>query len=327
LSSDTLSDVLRAVRLQGAVYFFVDAAAPWVAQAPPAKAVAAAVMPGSEHVIEYHVITRGACWAGLLDGDAVKLEAGDVIVFPHGDAHVVWSTPGMRAEPDWEAYRRPGDEHLPFYYREGSETGDEIQLVCGFLGCDARPFNPLLSTLPAMIHVHGATDDSGLGQFIRVAIHESSQKRAGGECVLARLSELMFLEVVRRYLEALPEEQTGWLAGLRDRHVGRALSLLHGDPAHPWTLEALSQRVGLSRSALADRFTHFVGQPPMQYLASWRMQMAAGLLAGSHMSVAGVALAVGYDSEAAFSRAFKKAVGEPPAAWRRRRTMQSGATA
>jgi AraC-like DNA-binding protein len=326
MSSDTLSEVLRAVRLQGAVFFLVDAAAPWVAQAPPAKAVAAAVMPGSEHVIEYHVITRGACWAGLLDGEAVRLEAGDVVAFPHGDPHAVSSAPGMRAEPDWEAHRRPADEQLPFFYREGAEVGDTIQLVCGFLGCDARPFNPLLSTLPPMIHVRDAAGDSRLSQLIRVAIDESHQKRAGGECVLARLSELMFVEVVRRYLESLPEEQTGWLAGLRDRHVGRALSLLHGDPAHPWTLDALAQRVGLSRSALADRFAHFVGQPPMQYLARWRMQVAAGLLAGGHASVAGVALSVGYDSEAAFSRAFKKAVGEPPAAWRRRRTMQPGAT-
>ncbi len=324
MSSDTLSEVLRAVRLQGAVFFLVDAAAPWVAQAPPAKAVAAAVMPGSEHVIEYHVITRGACWAGLLDGEAVRLQAGDVIVFPHGDPHAVSSTPGMRAEPDWEGYRRSGDAQLPFPYRVGE--GDQTQLVCGFLGCDARSFNPLLSTLPPMIHVRGAADDNGLGQFMRVAIDESQQKRAGGECVLARLSELMFVEVVRRYLKSLPEEHTGWLAGLRDRHVGRALSLLHGDPAHPWTLEALAQWAGLSRSALADRFTHFVGQPPMQYLARWRMQVAAGLLAGGHASVAGVALAVGYDSEAAFSRAFKKAVWQPPAAWRRR-TMQPGATA
>jgi AraC-like DNA-binding protein len=305
MSSDTLSDVLRAVRLQGAVYFFVEAADPWVAEAPPAKAVAAAVMPGSEHVIEYHVVTRGACWAGLVDGEAARLEAGDVVVFPHGDSHVVSSTPGMRAEPDWEGHRRPADEQLPFPYQVG-EGDNQTQLVCGFLGCDARPFNPLLSTLPRMIHVRGGTDDSGLGQFMRLAIDESQRKRAGGECVLARLSELMFVQVVRRYLESLPEDHTGWLAGLRDRHVGRALSLLHGDPAHPWTLEALAQRIGLSRSALADRFTHFVGQPPMQYLTCWRMQVAAGLLAGGHASVAGVALAVGYDSEAAFSRAFKK---------------------
>lgn len=325
MSSDTLSEVLRAVRLQGAVFFFFDVAAPWVGQAPPAKAVAAAVMPGSEHVIEYHVITRGECWAGLLDQEPMRLEAGDVIVFPHGDPHVISSAPGMRAEPDWEAHRQPADEQLPFFYGGGGD-GDKVQLVCGFLGCDAHPFNPLLSTLPSIIHVRGAVGDRRLSQLIQVAIEESQQKHAGGECVLARLSELMFVEVVRRYLKSLPEEQTGWLAGLRDRHIGRALSLLHGNPAYPWTLEGLAQRVGLSRSAFADRFVHFVGQPPMQYLACWRMQVAAGLLAGGHASVAGVATSVGYDSEAAFSRAFKKAVGEPPASWRRR-ALRSGTTA
>ena len=194
------------------------------------------------------------------------------------------------------------------------------KVVCGFLACDAQPFNPLLENLPPVIKAGDPQDsDAGwLGQFIRFAMMESADKRAGGESVLAKLSELMFIEVVRRYLEALPAEQAGWLAGLRDPFVGKALSLMHGGPAQNWTIEKLAKEVGLSRSVLAERFTHLVGIPPMQYLAKWRMQIASGLLSDGSANVATVAAEIGYASEAAFSRAFKKMVGMSPSAWRRR---------
>jgi AraC-like DNA-binding protein len=179
----------------------------------------------------------------------------------------------------------------------------------------------LLAALPREIHCSGR-DPAGnarLSQFYQMAVAESHEQRIGSESVLAKISELMFIEVVRRYLETLPAEQTGWLAGLRDRHVGQALSLLHGQPARDWTLDELAREVGLSRSALAERFTLFVGLPPIQYLAKWRMQMAAGLLTDGQASIAQIAGEVGYDSEAAFSRAFKKIVGIPPATWRKSR--------
>jgi AraC-like DNA-binding protein len=147
---------------------------------------------------------------------------------------------------------------------------------------------------------------------------ESAEKRAGGEGVLAKLSELMFIEVIRRYLADLPPEQAGWLAGLRDPFVGKALSLLHGRPQRAWTIEILAKEVGLSRSVLAERFADLVGMPPMHYLAKWRMQLAAGLLSGGNANIATVAAEIGYASEAAFSRAFKKVVGVPPSDWRRR---------
>jgi AraC-like DNA-binding protein len=319
---DTLSDVLKAVRLKGAMFFLVDAYSPWAAEAPPAQVVAAAVMPGSEHVIEFHVITEGSCYGYLIGGEAVRLEAGDVIVFPHGDPHVVASTPGMRADWDLEGHQPPPGVQLPFSYTCNGGGMDKTILVCGFLGCDTRPFNPLLATLPRIIHVrHDAKVGNGwLSQFIQFALAESSNKQAGGECVLARLSELMFVEVVRRYLASLPPEQPGWLAGLRDRFVGRALALLHERPAQAWTLNDLAKEVALSRSALAERFAHFVGQPPMQYLTQWRMQLAAGLLARGTANMATVAMEVGYESEAAFNRAFKKMTGMPPATWRRSRS-------
>jgi AraC-like DNA-binding protein len=207
----------------------------------------------------------------------------------------------------------------PYHIGDATDGPDRLGLICGFLGCDVRPFNPLLAALPRTMVVSDRSGTDGwLAQFTRFAVAEATAKRAGSEGVLARLSELMFVEAVRMHLDSLPGEQTGWLAGLRDRHVGRALTLLHGRPAHPWTIEELAREVGLSRSALADRFMHFVGQPPMHYLAQWRMQVAAGMLSSGGPSIAAIARDVGYGSEAAFSRAFKKLVGTPPAVWRQR---------
>jgi AraC-like DNA-binding protein len=191
--------------------------------------------------------------------------------------------------------------------------------MCGFLGCDARPFNPLLQTLPRMLHVRGvgALADDLLSRLIELTLAESRTHRPGGECIRVRLSELMFVEVVRRHLAALPAARTGWLAGIKDQAIGRALSLLHERPEHAWTLGELARSVGLSRSVLAERFCGFVGQPPMQYLTHWRMQVAARLLADGASKVATVALEVGYASEAAFSRTFKKVTGVSPASFRR----------
>jgi AraC-like DNA-binding protein len=317
MGADALSDVLRTVRLTGAVFFDVDASSPWVAEAPPGRVLAPYIMPGAQHLIEYHVVTRGSCWGGLIDEPPRQLKAGDVIVFPHGDAHVMSSAPGMREPFDMNTMPRSPHPPLPIKIRQGGGGPDGSRVICGFLGCDARPFNPLLATLPRVLHVSEESGEGWLSHFIRFAMHEASHENAGGECMLARMSELMFVEVVRRYLKSLPPEQTGWLAGLRDRHVGRALSLLHERTAHPWTLDELAREAGTSRSVLAERFQHFVGQPPMHYLTHWRMQVAAGLLTRGTANVVGVAAEVGYDSEAAFSRAFKKFVGVPPATWRR----------
>jgi len=195
---DTLSDVLRAVRLHGAVFFKVDATTPWAAEAPAGESVAAHIMPGVEHVIEYHVITRGSCWGGLVDEPAIRLEAGDVIVFPQGDAHVLSSDPGMRGRPDAAAFGAVKHSRVPVSLSINGGGSDGAQLVCGFLGCDARPFNPLLATLPRVIHLRATAGDS-LPHLVELAVAESNQERAGGECVLSKLSELLFVEVVRRY--------------------------------------------------------------------------------------------------------------------------------
>jgi AraC-like DNA-binding protein len=327
--SDLLSDVLHTVRLTGALFFRVKACAPWVMELPDGATLASTVRSGAQNVVSYHIVTRGACWGGLSDGPPIHLEAGDVLVFPRGDAYTMSTARGMRGgppRPEIMAFMREMSAgRLPFVVREGGEAGTEMELVCGFLGCDMRPFNPLLATLPRLIHLSSAFGAAGdpLSRLIELTIAESQQSRPGSECIRLRLSELMFVEVVRRYLATLDPEQKGWLAALRDPTVARALALLHQRFADVWTLDALAAAVGVSRSTLAERFTHFVGQPPMQYLTHWRMQIAARLLEDKATKVASVALEVGYESEAAFSRAFKRIARVSPAAWRARRVPRS----
>jgi AraC-like DNA-binding protein len=319
MGADALSDVLKTVRLTGAAFFDVVGKAPWVAEQPPREVILPLILPGAEHLISYHVITEGGCYAALLGEEPITVAAGEVVVFTHGDRHVMSSRPGMRATAGGGAFGR-GAEQLPFALSYGEDGPVSAKVVCGFLACDALPFNPLLDNLPRVLKAgdRGGSEDGWITQFIRVAVAESGEKRAGGEGVLAKLSELMFIEVVRRYLDTLPAERVGWLAGLRDPFVGRALSLLHAEPARNWTIEELARNVGLSRSVLAERFNDIVGLPPMQYLAQWRMQIAAGSLANGNANMASIAAEIGYESEASFSRAFKKIVGTAPSAWRQR---------
>lgn len=325
MDTDAFSEVLRAVRLTGVVFFRLNVREPWVAETPPTAICAPFIMPQAQHLIEYHIISEGNCWGGLVDAPPVRLQAGDIIAFPQGDPHVLSSAPGLRDPPDLDFYQGISTTPPPFTLTLGPGGPPSARIICGFLGCDARPFNPLLSALPRMLHVRtsGRGDGSWLHHLIGAAVAEAAQSRMGRDCILARSSELMFVELVRRHVEAMPAGETGWFAALRDMHVGRALNLLHGKAATPWTLESLAREAGLSRSAFAERFTTLVGQPPMQYLARWRMQLAAGLLAGGNQAVAQIASEVGYESEAAFSRAFRKLVGMPPATWRRARGLTS----
>ena len=331
MGTDVLSELLSAVRLTGSVFFDVTARSPWVAEAPPSARIAGSVTPGAQHAIEYHVVTSGSCWISLVDDGAfepIRLAEGDVAVIPHGNSHALSSAPGMRAEPEWEVHRRPADENaLPFKLTTGSEGPSDAHLVCGFFSCDVRPFNPLLDSLPRFIRCGRGTPMASHGvldSFIRLATTEANSKRPGSQSILNRLSELMFVEVIRMHMDQLAENNTGWLAGLRDPLVGRALTLLHGRPAHAWTLDELAAEAGASRSALADRFAHLTGYPPIQYLTQWRMQLAAKRLMDTNAKVAAVAEAVGYDSEAAFSRAFKKITGRSPSEWRSTSSLAAG---
>jgi AraC-like DNA-binding protein len=327
MTQDTLSDVLRSVRLRGAVFYYLNYGREWAAEAPAAREIADAVMPGAEHVMEYHVITKGSGWAAIVGQPPVRLATGDIVMFPHGDAHVMSSAPGMRPERfdvEWAFATRNDPKPIPvtFHSTDALSLGPampsaQTHVVCGFLACDLRPFNPLIATLPRLLHLPRSGNGDWIPAALEQAVTASQNRSPGSEALLERLSEMMFVDAIRRYVEQLPEQSSGWLAGLRDRHVGRALALLHADPARDWTIDVLAAEVALSRSAFHDRFLQLVGQPPMQYLTQWRMQRAARLLSETQAPVASIALEVGYDSEAAFSRAFKRAAGKPPAAWRR----------
>jgi AraC-like DNA-binding protein len=322
-ASDVLSDVLRTVRLTGSMLFLVDATAPWRSHAPETRAFAPQVMPQAQHLVSYHIVVRGQCWAGLSGEPLQPLAEGDGLVVPHGDAYALASHPDVPpsyGDDDAVAFfRAMAAGELPSVVTEGGGGSERTSFICGFLGCDARPFNPILWALPRAIHLRRVTQPGDrLSHLLAYAIAELRERGPGGRDVLLRLSELMFVEVVRRHLAAADTQSTGWLAALRDPLIGRVLARLHAKPDHAWTLDALSAGTGASRSKLADRFVALVGQPPMQYLAGWRMQLATRLLAEHSMKVRAIADAVGYASDAAFSRAFKKHTGLSPQAWRQR---------
>ena len=316
---DPLSDVLRAVRLNGAYFYLVEASTPWSVSAAAARELVPRVLPDAEHLISYHILLSGSCWGGLDSDSQVLMQPGDVIVFPHGDPHIMSSDEGYR---DGSGRDGSSAKRYPNTVLLGPEVARHTTFVCGFLGCDVRPYNPLISSLPHRMHVSGIAG-GWLSQIPRQVVAESRDGRLGSETMLTRLAELMFVEVVRRYVEQLEPRHSGWLAGLVDSVVGPAISQMHERPAHPWTLAELSGAIASSRTVLVDRFSRIVGVPPMLYLTRWRLQLAAEQLARGSAKVAAIGAQVGYDSEAAFSRAFKRETGVSPAAWRRAR--QAGA--
>jgi AraC-like DNA-binding protein len=322
---DPLSDVLRSVRLRGSVFFHVSCRDQWAAHAPSSQEIASAVVPGAEHVMEYHLFVKGEGWVAVDGEPPLRLREGDIVMLPHGDAHTVSSAPGVGPAPEdsW-LFQADVPKPIPVTYR-GSMVEQKLLpaedastiIVCGFIACDLRPFNPLIEALPRLLHLPAEGVGAWVAPMLKHAVSETGSPRAGGAALLQRVSEMVFVDGARRYLDSLPAEAQGWLGALRDRQIGRAISLMHGEPAAAWTLEELGRQVGLSRSALHERFVALLGIPPMQYLTNWRMQCGARLLRESQATVATVALDVGYESEAAFARAFKRATGLPPAAWRR----------
>jgi AraC-like DNA-binding protein len=316
---DALSDVLRVARLSGGVFLHAEFFAPWCIATQLTPELCRPVLGPASHLILFHYVVEGGLQLRVEGeaGDVVALGPGEVVLMPRNDLHLMGSDLGMPPVMGSEVIQPPKNGGL-FTIRHGG-NGARTRMVCGFLGCDGAESNPILATLPAALKL--SLEKGGAAEWIRSTFHyaaeEVSAGRPGSETVLAKLSELLFVETVRRYVENLPDGQTGWLAGLRDTHVGRALALLHRDVARTWTVDELGRQVGLSRSALADRFIRLIGLPPMHYLANWRMQVAMQKLRDTNASLAQVADMVGYESEAAFSRAFKKAVGTAPATWRR----------
>jgi AraC-like DNA-binding protein len=329
---DAVSDVLRAVRLSGAVFLNGTFTAPWCLIGRTDAALCGAYLPRSERIVSYHLILEGSCWATLADdpASAIHVDAGELLIVPQGETHVMGSAVDLSPVPSesllaGQMATAPGEVMMLSHGGGGALT----RIVCGFLACDDTLSNPLLSSLPRLFKIDMRHDPRAawLESSLKLAAAEAAESRAGGTIVLARLSELLFVEAIRNCIEALPENQTGWLAGVRDRYIGRALSLLHGQAAHPWTVDELARKVGLSRSALAQRFTDLLGQPPMQYLARWRMQIAAHELLIGSKPLTAVAEQIGYESEAAFSRAFRREFGMPPAGWRRSKGKTNGMAA
>ena len=320
---DPLSDVLRAVKLTGALFFAIDAAAPWGVEVPHNDSYAPWLFPGAQHVVSFHVILDGRGWVVMPGLAPTPFRGGDILVFAHGDPYRLLSAPNQQPEFDAGAtvhfLREMVAGRLPFLTEEGGGGKERTRYVCGYLGCDMRPFNPVLGALPRFLHVERASRARPdlLDRLVDLTLEEATSGRPGGESIRLRLSELIFVETIRRHLVGRAAPLEGWLAGLGDPAVGRALALFHGAPARPWTLDQLAREAGLSRTVLAQRFAQLVGCPPMHYLTLWRLQLAARLLADSTIKVAAAAYEVGYDSEAAFSRAFKKATGLSPGNWRR----------
>jgi AraC-like DNA-binding protein len=313
---DALSETLRVVQLVGAIFINARFTAPWCYQSPSADTAAKLLEPGAERVVIFHMIMEGECFVEMGDQPPVRLIAGDVVIFPEGDAHRMASEPGLApasgARLDEVLSRRP--RQLAF-----GGGGPMTRLICGYLACDARLARLLLTGLPSLLRVNVRGSNSGiwLEASVRYALVEARSPRPGGAGVLAKLAEVLFIEVLRLYMNEHGEGRTGWLAALGDRIVGAALNCLHKVPAHPWTLEELAREANTSRSVLAERFQNLVGNSPMQYLTQWRMLLAANLLRRSNAPLARVAEEVGYQTDTAFSRAFRREFGLPPVAWRR----------
>ena len=315
---DVLSEVLKVVKLQGAMFYNGEFSSPWSLCSPASQAIAPHLAPGAGHVMIYHLLTEGHASARLLDGESVALDAGDLVIFPHGDAHILENGPPAKSVDLVKEVARIVAQGLKVSRLGGG--GEITKFVCGFMACEPRLSQIFLSGLPPAFKVGIRNDASGrwLENSIRFSVNDADASRAGGEAVLAKLSEVLFVETLRRYINELPANEVGWLAGVRDSFVGHALALMHKNPAHPWTIAELGRQIGLSRSRIAERFQHFLGESPMSYLSKWRLKLGAEMLLSADHSIAEVAAAVGYGSEATFNRAFKRQFNIPPAQFRKR---------
>ena len=316
---DLLSDILKVVKLDAAIFFNGEFSAPWCFSARRSKDIAHYLSPHAGHLIIYHLLTEGRAYARLADGPRLELTAGDIVIFPHGDAHFIGNGWPEKPVDSIKTFGKNISQGLKTARFGGS--GETTRFVCGYMACQPRLSEVFLASLPPMFKVNVISAPSGawIDSSIRFTVAQAEESDAGSALVTAKLSEVLFVETLRGYLKTLPPDQIGWLAGARDPAVGQALALLHKEPDQQWTILNLAKSVGLSRTRLAERFHHFLGQSPMAYLAQWRLKLAAQILQTSDDSVAQVAAAVGYGSEASFNRAFKREFAIPPARFRRQR--------
>jgi len=320
---DVLADILKVVKLDAALFFNAEFSAPWCFSVRPSKEIAHYLSPSSGHLIVYHLVTEGRAYAGLSAGSRVELAAGDIVILPHGDAHLMGNG----------AYQKPIDSLSKFAQNMAGQLkvarygggGDMTRFICGYMACSPRLSEVFLAGLPPIFKVNLSQTPSGewIEESIRFSVNQKGEPDAASSSVRTKLSEVLFVETLRGYINSLPADQIGWLAGARDPVVGQALSLLHKEPEQDWTIMNLAKSVGLSRTRLAERFRHFLGESPIAYLTHWRLKLAAELLQTSDHSVAQVAATVGYGSEASFNRAFKREFACPPAQFRRRQRVMA----
>ena len=316
---DVLSDVLRAVKLQGALFFIGEFSAPWCLRSAPSEQMVPHLFPAAGHLIIYHFLTEGRAYVKLPDGSGETLTSGDIVVFPHGDEHLLGNGPPQKPLDSLKTFGAHVSKGLKLIQFGGG--GEITRFVCGYMACDPRLGEMFLSGLPQVLKVHVSKEPSGqwLANSIRFSVSENGGPKAGTGLVISKLAELLFVETLRCYISSLPSDRTGWLAGARDPAVGHALALMHREPEHAWTVSSLARGAGLSRTRLAERFRHFLRVSPMAYLTKWRLKLGADILQSTDHSVAEVAATVGYTSEAAFNRAFKREFSFPPAQFRRKR--------
>jgi AraC-like DNA-binding protein len=314
---DAFSEVLSGVRLKGAMFFSAEFSAPWRLSTPHCRVLASTLAPGAPHLMVYHFVVGGSAQARLEDGPDVELLPGDIVVFPHGDSHHLRGGSGTNQIESAAVLRKIATRDLSPMHGGGS--GATTRFVCGYLTCDPLLCGPILEGLPPMLKVNVRTDRSGhwLEHTILHLVEEAVSDHPGSDAMLSKLSEALFVDTLRRYVSGLPDQTTGWLAGARDPVVGKSLALLHRRPNHPWTTAELAAEVGVSRSSLVERFTRYLSNPPIAYLTAWRLRLAAQALTSTPKGVADIAADVGYESEAAFNRAFKRAFSLPPARYRR----------
>ncbi len=313
---DVLSDVLSAVRLRGALFFNAEFSAPWCLNSSGAAGIEPYLPSKDMHLIMFHFLTEGRAYASLPGGERLQLEAGDIVIIPHGERHLIGNGLPQLPVDSFQKFAKNLADGLKAVQFGGG--GEITRFVCGYMACDPQLCEMLMQGLPRIFKVSVATDESGrwIENSIRFSVGESTGPAAGSSLVVGKLSEVLFVETLRKYIATIPTEQTGWFAGLRDPSLAKALAELHRQPAKDWTVESLAKHVGLSRTRLVERFRHYLKTSPIAYLTAWRMKLSAEALRSTQKTVAEIAYEAGYLSEAAFNRAFKRAFKAPPAQFR-----------
>lgn len=320
---DVLSDVLRTIRLEGALFLHADLGAPWCFNVPRGVDIAQVLNPGAEGLAIFHLVMQGHCWAQVQGDEPVRLSPGDLVVIPHGDTHVVGS--GLQhAAVEVSNVIQPRVPELS-RVRYGGD-GEQTLIACGWFAYEAGVSRMLIEQLPRLFCIRLRERPAGgwIEQSVVFVLEAGASRTPGATSVASKIAEVLLTEAVRGYIESLPAGSVGWLNGLRDALVGRCLALMHAEPGRDWTIDSLAHEINSSRSVLAERFTSVVGVAPMQYLARWRMVLAAGLLRNAHEALGRVAEQVGYTSEAGFIRAFKRQYHVSPGAWRKMQERQAG---